>query len=77
MKVIKSLVFCFHGLSVKYEITGATALPTSLCGHSQATWGPGVRTVKQVIGWVEGIKQPKWGKTIRFWKFQLSLSKYP
>lgn len=74
----KHLILCWHGLSVGYETPPFTSgLPLTLC-HHQIFWDvkQEFKSLKQVIEWVETIKQPKWAKVGRWWKFQFSICKY-
>lgn len=72
----KYLTYCFHGLTVVYpQGTTKTSPAHTLCGHPQALlekrW-----TLKDVIAWVEQVKQPQWKKFFSFFKFQIFIVKY-
>lgn len=76
-KIRKYLAWCFHGFTVVYENPPTvSAMPTTLCGHAESMFATEIKSIEEVIAKVETIKQPRWGKTFRFGKFQFSLVKY-
>jgi hypothetical protein len=77
-KVDKTLIVCSHGLSVYYDINKyASALPYLLCGHFPFQKFKTLKTIKQVIAWVETIRQPQWFRSFRLGKYNFSIVKYP
>lgn len=74
----KHLLICWHGLTVGYDTPPTiTAIPHSLCNHITFWFRENeLKSIKEVIKWVETVRQPKWGKVFRIGKFQISISKY-
>ena len=72
----KHLMLCWHGLTVFQDHPPFTSgMPITLCNHPFAQTKE-FKSIKQVIEWVETVKQPWWAKTWRICKFQISLVKY-